>query len=225
MIRVDLHTHSTSSPDGGLTLKDYRRALSSSLDVIAVTDHNTVSGALKIKGELGTAIIVGEEVSTKQGEIIGLYLTEDIPLGLDAIETAKRIKQQGGLVYVPHPYERVQRHGLNPSTLKTLLPFIDIVETFNGRTISAVARGRAKRFAHTNKLAVAASSDAHGPAGLGSVKTVINKMPNSDTLIGLLKTGKVSTRVRKPAAYLEPSKNRRQKKHQPNVNNADGRAI
>ena len=209
MVRIDLHTHSTASSDGGLTLKDYRRALNESLDVIAVTDHNTVSEALKIKGELGISIIVGEEVSTRQGEVIGLFLTEDIPPGLDAIETAKRIKQQGGLVYIPHPFERIQRHGLNQTTLNELLPFIDIIETFNGRTVSVTARGRARRFTDQHKLVSAASSDAHGPDGLGRVATIVKKMPNSDTLLSLLKDGEITSKMRKFSAYTEPAKYRR----------------
>lgn len=211
MTRIDLHTHSTASPDGGLTLKDYRRALAGRLDVIAVTDHNTISEALRIKGELGAAIIVGEEVTTRQGEIIGLYLTEDIPPGLDALETAKRIKQQGGLVYIPHPYERLQRHGTNQSTLNQLLPLIDIIETFNGRSIGLAGRLRARRFARQYDLTEAAGSDAHGPAGLGRVARNIAQPPISDTLIKLLRGGTTHHRPRRLGAYLEPSRNRRRR--------------
>lgn len=211
MIRIDLHTHSTASPDGGLTLNDYRRTLSNNLDVIAITDHNTVSGALEIKSVLKNLVIVGEEITTKQGEIIGLYLTHDISPGLDVVETAKRIKEQGGLVYVPHPFERLQRHGLNASAIKKLLPLIDIVETFNGRSISLAARLRARRFAKAYNFAEGTGSDAHGPAGLGAVARVIEDRPTSDTLVGLLSQGQTVTSRRQIKAYLEPGVNRRQK--------------
>lgn len=212
MLRVDLHTHSTASPDGGLSLSDYRRALAGGLDVIAITDHNTISQAVEIKKILKHHIIVGEEVTTRQGEIIGLYLTEDIPPGLELMEAIRRIKQQGGLVYVPHPFERVQRHGLSSRALQTIIESIDVVETFNGRSFSLQARLRARAFVKKYQLAAGAGSDAHGPAGIGRVARLIAKQPTSDTLVELLRAGKTQTSIRRLRAMLEPSQNRRKNK-------------
>src|SRR5882757_5862760 len=99
MIKIDLHTHSVASPDGSLTAVHYQRALGR-LDVIAVTDHNRIDFAQKLQTELGERIIVGEEITTLEGEIVGLYLQTLIPAGLSVVETVRQIHAQGALVYI-----------------------------------------------------------------------------------------------------------------------------
>ena len=108
MFRIDLHTHSLGSPDGAITTNQYRKVLlSGRLDYIAITDHDDTNFAKSVKkalgAELSDRIIVGQEITTKAGELIGLFLTQTVPAGLTLRETAKAIHQQGGLVYVPHP--------------------------------------------------------------------------------------------------------------------------
>jgi predicted metal-dependent phosphoesterase TrpH len=120
MPRVDLHTHSLASPDGALRAADYTVMLASGrLNYIAVTDHNRIDFALQLQAQLGPQIIVGEEITTTDGEIIGLYLHEVVPAGLSTLEAVQRIRQQGGLVYVPHPFETV-RKGITAATLDTI---------------------------------------------------------------------------------------------------------
>ena len=134
--KVDLHTHSYGSPDGALRAAEYRRKLESgALDFIAITDHDRIDSALQIRGELdklGDRIIIGEEISTADGELIGLYLTDLVPAGLSAVETTQAIRGQGGLVYVPHPFETV-RSGMPEAVLGSIAEDVDIVETYNGR--------------------------------------------------------------------------------------------
>jgi predicted metal-dependent phosphoesterase TrpH len=210
-IRIDLHTHSSGSPDGSLTLQDYRQALSTNLDYIAITDHDTIATATEIQSVIGPAIIVGQEITTSQGELIGLYLTQEIPIGVSPREAVERIRQQGGLVYLPHPYEQLQRHGMNQSAINQIIEDVDIIETYNSRTISLLARRKAVTLATTHQIAQAGSSDAHGKKGLGRTATVINKPPTKQNLVELLQRGRITQRPLSIGALLEPSRNRRAK--------------
>jgi len=211
MVRLDLHTHSTYSPDGGLDLADYRAALKTKLDYIAVTDHDTTRGALKLKRVLGGRIIVGQEISSLAGEIIGLYLKSDVAPGLSAEETVRQIHAQGGLVLVPHPFERWQRFSLFPVRHPQLIRQFDIIETYNSRSISIAGPLKSRRFARRHNLPQAASSDAHGPAGLGRSYTLIKSAPTRDNLLGQLKAARLVTAKTTLTGYLEPARNRRAK--------------
>lgn len=189
MFKVDLHTHSTASPDGGITADQYRRLLQdSTLDCIAVTDHNTVELAVKLQAELGDKIIIGEEVMTKQGEIVGLFLTEAIPADLELSDAIAAIKAQGGIVYLPHPFETV-RKGVQKKDLENLTHLIDIVETYNGRAVAQNKGPEAAVWARLNQKPIAASSDAHGIKGVGTAYTTLSELPTRKTIVDLYVTG------------------------------------
>ncbi|HUP26692.1 MAG TPA: PHP-associated domain-containing protein [Candidatus Limnocylindrales bacterium] len=184
-----MHTHSVSSPDGGITPDQYAAALDSNLlDLIAVTDHNQVDFALGLQQRLGERIIVGEEIMTTGGEIIGLYLNTLVRPGLSPEETVQRIKDQGGMVYVPHPFESV-RHGLHPSVLEELAEHIDIMEVCNGRAFLQNRSAQAVIWAKLNRVIGAASSDAHGARGLGKTYTRVPELPQKDDLLKALSHG------------------------------------
>src|SRR5882757_1674551 len=128
MYKIDLHTHSTASQDGSLRLDDYHKILKQGgLNYIAVTDHNTIEQALELQRTLAEHIIVGEEITTLEGEVIGLYLSKLVPAGLSAKQTVQAIHEQGGLVYIPHPFETV-RKGLSLEALDAIAQQVDIVE-------------------------------------------------------------------------------------------------
>jgi predicted metal-dependent phosphoesterase TrpH len=186
LYKIDLHTHSIISQDGGITAAEYEKILQSGeLDCIAITDHNETSFARIMQKKLGDRIIIGEEISTKEGEVIGLYLKETIPGGIGIDEAIASIKHQGGLVYIPHPFEKF-RKGLRSATMNRIATDIDIVESFNGR---GKFRGKpmlAQQFALKNSIPQAASSDAHGFKGLGHTSSAINEFPNQKTLTPLL---------------------------------------
>ncbi|MBA3724159.1 MAG: hypothetical protein H0W89_04715 [Candidatus Levybacteria bacterium] len=206
--RVDLHSHSIISHDGGISAEEYERILSTEkIDCIAITDHNETSFARIMQKKHGDKIIIGEEITTTEGEIIGLYLTETIPAGLTAIETVKRIRQQDGLVYIPHPFE-VFRKGLQQSSLDTITRDIDIVEVFNGR---GQIRGKPKEalaFAREHTFSTAASGDAHTVRGIGYAYSLVNDFPSHETLIQLLEQP-VLSRVHAPLyTLLYPTINR-----------------
>ncbi len=185
MFRIDLHTHSQASPDGGLSAKDYKDMLhSGQLQAIAITDHNCIDFAIRLRDELGDVIIVGEEVTAKEGEVIGLYLSTVVPDGLSARETAEHIHAQGGLVYIPHPFETA-RKGLSKDALDGIADLVDIVETYNGRTLQN--RGSlAESWTQDHSVLSASSSDAHGKRGWGKTASMIAELPTRETLLRLL---------------------------------------
>ncbi len=182
MIRIDLHTHSSASPDGSLTLADYKRMLETNkLEVIAITDHNTIDFAQKAQQALGEQIIVGEEITTTEGEIIGLYLTKRIEPGLSAHETAQEIKKQHGAVYIPHPFETV-RKGISLETLDEIAELVDIIEVHNGRAVFQNRGQQARIWAQKHQVAMATSSDAHGRVGWGRTYSQVAEVPTNKTL-------------------------------------------
>lgn len=186
MFKIDLHTHSVASPDGGISEQQYAQALASgTLDVIAITDHNTTDFALHMQQQLGERIIVGEEIMTTRGEIIGLYLTETVPSGLSPAETINHINSQGGLVYIPHPFETI-RSGLSPQVLEEIADRIDIIEICNGRAFLQNRSSQTVVWSRLNKVVGAASSDAHGRLGLGKTYSSLADIPTRDTLRELL---------------------------------------
>lgn len=192
--KIDLHTHSVASPDGGLSMKQYKQMLKSGcLDYIAITDHNTTDFAIKARNLLGEQIIIGEEIYTLHGEVIGLFLTHTIKPGQTLQKTIKDITQQKGLVYVPHPFEQI-RSGISQNDIKTIVPMIDILETYNGRAYFDNKSKQAIVFAKTNNLASVSSSDAHGKWGWGKTYTIINKKPTKNNLKEYLKNANYSNK-------------------------------
>jgi predicted metal-dependent phosphoesterase TrpH len=184
--KVDLHTHSIISQDGGITASQYEKVLQSSdLDCIAITDHNETGFARVMHKKFGDKIIVGEEISTREGEIIGLFLNETIPGGLTVDEAIASIRHQGGLVYIPHPFE-IFRRGLAKSVVERITKDIDIIEVFNGRGRFRGKQARALKFALTNNIPEAASSDAHSVSGLGFTASMLSGFPTEKNLKQLL---------------------------------------
>jgi predicted metal-dependent phosphoesterase TrpH len=192
-VKVDLHTHSIGSPDGGLGLNDYRQALiSGQLDYVAITDHETVETAQEFcrqLGELAGRVIIGEEIKTTDGEIIGLYLHQTIPGGLTPQQTVDAIKAQNGLVYIPHPFETV-RSGISELALGKIIDEVDIIETHNGRAVFGNRGELAKKWAENHQKSPASSSDAHGRHGWLRTYSEVAETPRRDTLVPLLQAGR-----------------------------------
>lgn len=180
-IDVDLHMHTDHSGDCATPVEVLlATARDQGIGAIAVTDHNEVSGALdaaeKAK-DYGVKVIVAEEVKTKeQGEVIGLFITEKIPRGMTLDETIAEIKRQGGLVYVPHPFDRM--HAVpDYEHLLDIVDDIDLIEVYNPRVAIGAFNEEAQRFAEKYRIPAAAGSDSHVAQGLGTVR---NRMPDFD---------------------------------------------
>lgn len=206
--KIDLHTHSIISQDGGISRDQYANLLEKGiLDVIAITDHNETKLASEMAKKFGEKIIVGEEISTKEGEIVGLFLKKTIPANMTAIETAKQIHEQNGIVYIPHPFE-TSRQGLQIDILQAMIPDIDIVEVFNARGKRRGKSSQALAFAQKYNKTVAAASDSHCHMGMGSSYSIISEVPTNKTLIKLLAKGELHKQFAPAFSYLCPAINR-----------------
>jgi len=142
------------------------------INCMALTDHGTAEGAMRLKQIAPFTVIVGQEVLTPDGELMGLFLNESIPSGLTPLEAVARIKEQGGLVGVPHPFDSMR--GFKKGSLESLMPQLDFLEVFNARSLFMNNSGLAKRLVSQHSLLATAGSDAHTPGEIG--KTYI-EMP------------------------------------------------
>jgi predicted metal-dependent phosphoesterase TrpH len=192
-IKVDMHTHSEYSPDSRTPLASQAAAIKAAgLNVVCATDHNTIEGALRLR-ELadGFRVIVGEEVSSRDGEIIGLFLDKAVPRGLSAEETIARIRDQGGLVSVPHPFSRNRRFHLRRSVLERVWKDIDCIEVFNAREAFTQDNVRAAAFAKDKGLPGAVGSDAHRASEIGRAWVEVEEFAGRDAVIAALREGSV----------------------------------
>ena len=171
-VRVDCHLHTMWSGDATTTPDELEEAVrAAGIDVLCITDHGTVNGALALlrTGRLPCRIVVGQELRTWAGELIGLFLTERLPYGVKPDEAVARIRAQGGLVYVPHPFDPT-RHCLREDVLRGLAAdgALDMVEVFNAKTSLRHLNAKARAFAEEFDLPGGAASDAHEPSAVGA---------------------------------------------------------
>ena len=201
LIDVDLHMHTDHSYDCATPVEVLlAEARARGLGGIAVTDHNEISGALDARDKAhGVTVIVGEEVKTAdQGEVIGLFIEEKIPRGMTLQETIDEIKRQGGLVYVPHPFDRL--HSVpDYEHLLDVLDEVDAIEVFNPRVAISEFNDEAVRFAAKYRIPAGAGSDAHVPQGLGSVRIRMREFDGPDEFLQSLRDADIT---RNPASLL-----------------------
>jgi predicted metal-dependent phosphoesterase TrpH len=208
-IFADLHLHTSWSHDCGIEVADLvEHAQSEELGAIAVTDHNVFGGALEaVDLARGTDLIVipGEEVKTDgQGEVIGLFLSEEIPRGMSFPETIAAIREQGGLVYLPHPFDRL--HAIpDPATLHRHLADVDVFEVYNARLLFESYNDEALRFARKYGLTMGAGSDAHVLQGVGTGVLEMRRFDGPEEFLLSLRTAKLHRRP-KSLMYLQSLK-------------------
>ena len=168
MLKADLHLHTHFSHDSGAPSKSIvERCIKTGVNCIAVTDHNNIRGALEVQNLAPFQVIIGEEVKSSKGDIIGLFLKEEIPKGLSPMATVDAIKSQGGLVMVPHPFDRLRPSAIKYEALQEILPHVDIMESFNAHNLLMRDNEKAAGFTRHNNLIAAAVSDSHTPMELG----------------------------------------------------------
>lgn len=200
-MKIDLHCHTEASWDCITPLaKVLPRCQAQGIAVQAITDHNEIWAAQELRalaetrlaeGEEAPTIIVGEEISTREGEIIGLFLHERIPRDLSAEETVRRIKEQGGLVLVPHGFDPINFKRLRPATLARIASTVDIIEVFNTRISKPRWNQAAAAWAAEHGVLKSAGSDAHTLADIGSawVETAERSIRSPEDLLSALQAG------------------------------------
>lgn len=199
----DLHLHTEFSPDCDTAVAQIEaHCLTKGLTGVAVTDHDSIEGALRLRDMVRDLdVIVGQEVTSRDGDVIGLFLVERIPPKMSAADTMESIRAQGGLVYLPHPFDRLRaRRGARVS-LDALISLIDIVEVFNGKSSRVKYNTMAAEFARKHGLAAAGGSDAHTLSAIGTVRTELDDAPRPLDVAGLkiaLKGARISGRRRSP---------------------------
>jgi predicted metal-dependent phosphoesterase TrpH len=208
-IVADLHMHTSWSHDCSIDpaeLVDHAEA--EGIGAIAVTDHNVFGGALEtvdLARDRELIVIPGEEVKTDdQGEVIGLFLSQEIPRGLSFSDTIAAIREQGGIVYVPHPFDRL--HAIpDPKTLHRHVADIDVLEVYNARLLFEGFNDEALRFARKHDLTMGAGSDAHVLQGVGTGALRMRRFDDPEEFLLSLRTAEVLRRP-KSLAYLQSLK-------------------
>ena len=198
-LKADLHVHTCYSHDSTAPLQSIiNRCIQTGINCLAITDHNTAEGALLLKGDAPIHIIVGEEVKSSEGDIIGLFLKETIPKDLTPQQTVREIKSQGGLVMVPHPFDRVRHSALGLEAFQSIAHEVDIVETFNARNFFNADDAQAEEIARQFRMVRAAASDGHASVELGRTYNLIPGFLDTpqDFLQGLSQAQLVTRRTR-----------------------------
>ena len=205
-MRADFHVHTRVSPDSRLTPESLIRACQrKGIDIIAVTDHS-IQGALNVRKIAPFPVIIGATVKTADGEIIGLFLDEDIPGGLSAKESVKRIKNQGGIVQIPHPFDRFRRARITLPALMDILPDVDTIEAFNARTTlkGDIMRGvefiREHRPQHN--IRPVGVSDAHTEREVGNAYTDVPAFEGREDFMDALRHASIHGRRASPLIHV-----------------------
>jgi predicted metal-dependent phosphoesterase TrpH len=182
-LRTDFHTHTDYSRDGLTGISQFiAAARRAGLDRVAVTDHNTLRGALEAAALAPDLIIIGEEIMTTEGELLGYYLRKEIPKGLPPEEAIARLRDQGAVISVSHPFDRLRHGAWKLDALRRILPLVDAVEGFNARCLFAEDNRRADLFARENTVAITAGSDAHIALELGAAGLDVPPFHDAATL-------------------------------------------
>lgn len=202
MYRAEFHIHTCFSPDSSMSLDAVLgRCKQKNIAYLFVTDHNTTEGAKRLQEQAPFHVIVGEEITTTEGEIIGYFLTQTIPQGLLPEEAMDRIHAQNGLVCIPHPFDRFRQHVLTKRALTRLVEKIDLLEVFNARNIFFSDNVRAKQFAEMNNIQGIAASDAHTVRELGSTYVEIVRFDSPETLLSQLAPARWVTKKSSPMVH------------------------
>lgn len=174
--------------------KIINRCLEIGINCIAIADHGTVEGALKMKAMAPFKIIVAEEIDTHHGEIMGMFLEESIPSGISLEEALAGVRAQGGLVCTPHPFDPFRQSALGSRIVEAIADQIDIVEVFNARAPLLRSATKANSFAEKHGLAKSAGSDAHTVSEIGNAYIEIPEFDDKDSFLQALRKGSISGR-------------------------------
>jgi predicted metal-dependent phosphoesterase TrpH len=203
IVRAELHCHTYRSGDSLLLpaaiLERCRRM---AINRVAITDHNTIAGAREAAALDPERVIVGEEIMTTAGEILAYYVREEVPPGLTPSETIARLRAQGAMISVAHPFDRTRPGGWSEADLEGILGGVDALEVYNARTWSEAANRQAGALAARAGLMATAGSDAHAGAEIGRVMVVLPAFRDAATLRAALAAATIAGRRSSPLVHL-----------------------
>lgn len=202
-IKVDLHVHTCYSHDCLLSLDDLvAAAVRRGLGALAVLDHNEIEGALALREKAPFPVIVGEEVYTTEGEVAGLFLQERIPPALSLEQAVVRIKDQGGLLYIPHPFDRYRSSALGEPALLRILDQVDAIEVLNARALYHADNEKAMQFAESHGIPGGAGSDGHTTREIGQAYVEMEPFADKDDFLRSLSQAQVGGGISSPHVHL-----------------------
>ena len=215
-IQAIIHCHSAFSPDSNLSLERIINLCQAHrIDAIALTDHNEITGALALQNMAppDLKVIIGEEVTSREGHIIGLFLDKKIPPGLSIEETIYAIRQQGGVVLLPHPFDRIRKGSVGIPVTQRIKDKIDFIETFNARCLLKSDNTKAQLFAKEHNLASYAGSDGHFASEYINAIATMDDFTTKETFITSLKQATFTTRPAGWVAHLRSQQVKRFTRH------------
>ena len=200
---IELHTHTYHSKDCLLPptrlLEECERK---GIDRVAITDHNTIQGALEAAALKPDRVIVGEEIMTTHGELLGYFVKEFIPPGLTPQETISRLRAQGAFISVAHPFDYMRAGAWEKEVLLELVELVDAIEAFNARTWSSAANNRAVAFASQRGLLMTAGSDAHAACEVGRAVISLPSFDDAESMRKALTSAQIHARRSSPLVHL-----------------------
>ena len=192
LLKADLHIHTEYSSDCNTPLeKIINRCLRNRISCVAIADHGTIEGALKMQRIAPFPVIVAEEILTPHGEIMGMFLKNGISSGLPIEQTMQQIKAQGGLVCIPHPFDMFRPSALDSRMILKIVDQIDIIEVFNSRTPPIQSSSKAQNFADKYGIAKSAGSDAHTSYEIGNAYVEMPEFNDKNDFLQALEKGKI----------------------------------
>ena len=205
IIKVEFHCHTVYSGDSGNRIPQLLAAARElGIGRLAITDHNTIQGALRAKELDPELVVVGEEILTEKGEVLAYYVNDEVPVHLSPMETIRLLKSQGAFIAIPHVFDR-WRHGWKMDDLLEILPHVDALEVFNARCLASHINRQGKELAESRNLPMLAGSDAHSLVELGMATVSLPAFNSPDELKAALKTGKIEGRLLSPADHFKAS--------------------
>ncbi|MEA3325761.1 MAG: PHP domain-containing protein [Chloroflexota bacterium] len=203
LVRVELHVHTRASYDSLLPIeKLLKRCQAIGIDRVAITDHNLIEPAMKAKSLAPDLVIIGEEIETNKGELIGYFMSEWVPPGLDPFETIDRLRAQGAVISVPHPFDTFRSKGWLEEDLEQLAPLVDAVEIFNARCLNNTPNNQAAAFAQEKGLLETVGSDAHSLWEVGRATLRMPDFKDAAEFKAALKNTQQATRLSPPFVHL-----------------------